>query len=83
MYNRVKFVLRLSLLQKFKKKEIFVINKKLHKKLSNQNNPNNIIVRKIHSSREETPRNPFNLKIIIASIICGSLYSFLKIQNKK
>jgi hypothetical protein len=78
MYNRVKFVLRLSLLQKFKKKEIFVINKKLHKKLSK---PNNIIIRKFHSSNEDEPHNPFNLKIIIASIICGSFFVFKKINK--
>ena len=80
MYNRVKFMLRLSLLQKFsfknKNKEVFVINKK-HNNL-NKNKVNNIIIRKIHSSKNEEPRNPFNIKIIIASIVCGTLFILKK-----
>lgn len=80
MYNRIKFMLRLSLLQKFnfknKNKEVFVINKK-HNNL-NKNKVNNIIIRKIHSYKQEDPRNPFDIKIIIASIVLGSLFVFKK-----
>ena len=80
MYNRVKFMLRLSLLQKFsfknKNKTDFVINKK-HNNL-NKNKVNNII-RKFHSSsKQEDPRNPFNIKVIVASIVCGTLFIYKK-----
>jgi hypothetical protein len=84
MYNRVQFMLRLSLLQKFKNKETFVINKKLRNQLNINNNLNkfnNTTIRKIHSSsnsKQEQPPNPFDIIIIIASIICGTLFVYKK-----
>ena len=87
MYNRVQFMLRLSLSQKFKNKETFVINKKLHNQLNiinkiNINNKfNNTTIRKFNSSsnsKQEQPPNPFDITIIIASIICGTLFVYKK-----
>jgi hypothetical protein len=81
MYNRVQFMLRLSLSQKFKNKETFVINKKLRNQLNINNKFNNTTIRKFNSfskSKQEQPPNPFNITIIIASIICGTLFVYKK-----
>ena len=75
MFNRVKFVVNKILFQTSKNKESFSRNKKIYNNKNNfNNNFNKVSVRKFTSSSK--PPNEPNDLFLIATVVCGTLFTF-------
>jgi len=81
MFNRVKFVIKKSLLQNSKNSQS-IANKKVCNNKSNSNkNFNRFSVRKFSSFSNKQPNEPRNF-FLIAAIVCGTLFTFKSTLKK-
>jgi hypothetical protein len=78
MFNRVKFAINKILFQT-SNKESFTKNKKMYN-INKNKSFNNVSVRKFSSFSNKPPNEPNNL-FLIASIVCGTLFTIKKIKS--
>lgn len=80
MFNRVKFAINKIVVQA-SNKESFTKNKKMYNKNNLKNNFNRVSVRKFSSFSNKPPNNEPNNLLVIAAIVCGTLFTIKKIKS--